>query len=39
MISKQNLSDKKLTVIFPMAGDGTRFGDGYKPFLKVQNEY
>jgi|TARA_Y100000031_G_scaffold124089_1_gene139684 hypothetical protein len=39
MISKQNLSDKKLTVIFPMAGDGTRFDRGYKPFLNVRDKY
>ncbi|NQU35444.1 MAG: hypothetical protein HQ521_19635 [Bacteroidetes bacterium] len=39
MISDQNINNKKLTVMFPMAGDGTRFGSGYKPFLKVRNEY
>lgn len=39
MISEQNVNDKKLTVMFPMAGDGKRFGHCYKPFLKVRNEY
>lgn len=27
---------KKIKVIFPMAGDGTRFGNGYKPFLSYR---
>ena len=29
----------KVTVVFPMAGDGTRFGSGYKPLCKIAEEY
>lgn len=35
----QNREDNRLTVIIPMAGDGTRFGCAFKPFLKIRNEY
>jgi len=29
---------KKITVVFPMAGEGQRFGNKFKPFLKIFNK-
>jgi len=29
---------RKITVIFPMAGEGQRFGNKFKPFLKIFNK-
>jgi len=39
MISDLNANAKRLTVMFPMAGDGARFSRGYKPFLKIRDKY
>ncbi len=33
------INDNKITIVFPMAGDGIRFGSGYKPFHKIDEEY
>ena len=33
------LQNMKITLIFPMAGEGARFGYKFKPFLKFNNEY
>ena len=29
---------KKITIVFPMAGEGQRFGNKFKPFLKIFNK-
>ena len=30
-----NMIEKKLNVVFPMAGEGSRFGYTFKPFISV----
>lgn len=32
------INNNKVTIVFPMAGDGTRFGSGYKPFNRIAEE-